>query len=91
MLHCFAMLQSQRVNIFSLYISEREVFSPSSPFPPPPPVSHQHTFTAVSVFCINCPYTGKLCFTLKNRARSRSLLFCLMVRGEGIDLDLEVG
>jgi len=67
MLHCFAMLQSQSVNIFSLYISEREVFSPT---PVLPPVSHQHTFTAVSLFCINCPYTEKISFALKNRARS---------------------
>ena len=67
MLHCFAMLQSQSVNIFSLCISEREVFSPT-PFLPPD--SHQHTFTAVSLFCINCPYTEKISFALKNRARS---------------------
>ena len=68
MLHCFVMLQSQSVNIFSLYISEREVFFPPTPFPSP--VSHQHTFTAVSLFCINCPYTEKISFALKNRARS---------------------
>jgi len=71
MLHCFAMLQSQCVNIFSLYSSETEVFLLW--IYTPTPASHQHTFTAASLFCINYPYTEKISFALKNRARSLSL------------------
>jgi hypothetical protein len=65
-----------RQHFLIVYFWERSFFLSH-----PLPASHQHTFTVVSVFCINCPYTEKISSALKNRARSLSLSLLVVLFG----------